>query len=312
MTDRRDELVPEAAGAAPQPETGAVFDLGYQPYEGERLGRAGAVRAMIKDGLRRSFGIRRKARAKIYPFSLAGIALLPAIVFVGVAFIVGTVSPDAESPFGGHAQYIGLAGAMVLLFVASAAPGLLVSDREDGVLAVYSSRPMTASDYMFGRVSALALITSVFIIIPNLVMYVGFAALDNRGFGSALVNNVDDWGKILVSTVAYVVGYGAPALLIATYAKRVGPAAGTYLAIMFLSPAFAEAFRALDLGVARYGTLISLLQHPEVIRNWAFGQSQADVALIDVGFDPWISAVIITAVAVATAVLMTRRYRQEL
>lgn len=312
MSVDRSEGPVGAPADSSNPGTGAVFDLGYQPYEGERLGRSGALKAMIKDGLRRSFGIRRKARTKVYPWVLAGIALLPAVVFVGIAFIFSTFSADAESPFGGHAQYIGLVGTMVALFVASAAPGLLVPDREDGVLAVYSSRPLSAVDYMLGRVTALVLITSTFLVIPNLIMYIGFAALDERGFGSALVANVDDWGKILITTLAYVIGYGAPALLIATYAKRVGPAAGTFLAVLILSPAFAEGFRVLDLGFARYGTLISIAQHPEVIRNWAFGESQSNIAMIEVGFDPWHSAVVITAVALATAYLMTRRYRREL
>ncbi len=46
---------------------GVVYDLGYRPHEGERLGRAGAVRALYRDGLRRVLGLRRRARAKIWP-----------------------------------------------------------------------------------------------------------------------------------------------------------------------------------------------------------------------------------------------------
>ena len=58
--------------------TGAVFDLGYKPYEGQRLGRSGAIRTIIKDGVRRVLGLRRKARKKIYPWSMVGLAILPA------------------------------------------------------------------------------------------------------------------------------------------------------------------------------------------------------------------------------------------
>ena len=32
---------------------GVVYDLGYRPHEGDRLGRAGALRALYRDGLRR-------------------------------------------------------------------------------------------------------------------------------------------------------------------------------------------------------------------------------------------------------------------
>ena len=86
--------------------TGAVFDLGYKPYGGTRLGRAGAIKTIVKDGIRRVLGIRRKARKKVYPWSMVALAIIPAAVFVGLAFTINSFSPDAESPFGGHAEYL--------------------------------------------------------------------------------------------------------------------------------------------------------------------------------------------------------------
>lgn len=292
--------------------TGVVYDLGYKPHEGQRLGRAGAIKAMVKDGLRRSFGIRRKARKKIYPWFLVVMAFLPAIVFVGLAFALNSFVPDAESPFGGHAQYISLVGTVVILFVGAAAPNLLIPDREDGVLAVYSSRPLTAWDYILGRVAALAGVASAFFLVPNLIMYFGLAALDDAGLGAALLDNLDELVKVLVTMVAYVVGYGAPALLISTFAKRVGPATGIFFALVFISPAFAEMFNALDFAGARFGTLIGVLQHPEVIRNWVFDESQSGIPMIAVGFEPWVSVLFIALVGFATMYLMARRYRREL
>jgi len=291
--------------------TGVVYDLGYKPYEGERLGRGGAVRAVIKDGVRRVLGIRRKARKKVFPWMLMGIAVLPAVVFIGLAFTLSAFSPDAQSPFGGHAEYIGLVGAIVLLFVALAAPELLIPDREEGVLAVYSSRPLTARDYIAARAGALAIVVGSFMLLPNLLMYIGFAALDDRGLGAALIGNSGDLVKVLLAMAAYMVGYGAPALLIATYAKRAGPAAGTFLALIFGSTAFAEAFQRIDFPGARFGTLLSFLQHPEIVRSWVFDKPQ-DAAPTGAGFEPWVSAVVIALLAVLTGYLMHRRYRREL
>jgi hypothetical protein len=154
-------------------------------------------------------------------------------------------------------------------------------------------------------------VVASFVIFPNLLMYFGFAALDSRGLGSALVGNLDDLVKVLAVTAAYIVGYGAPALLISTFARRSGPAAGIYLAIMFGSAAFGSAFSNVNYPGARYGTLLSFLQHPEVVRAWVFGQSQ-NAAPIDAGFQPWVSLVVIVAVGVVTAILMHRRYRVEL
>jgi ABC-2 type transport system permease protein len=291
--------------------TGAVFDLGYKPYGGTRLGRAGAIKTIIKDGIRRVLGIRRKARKKVYPWSMVALAIIPAAVFVGLAFTINSFSPDAESPFGGHAEYIALTGAIVMLFVAMAAPELLIPDREEGVLAVYSSRPMTAWDYIAARAGALFAVVAGFFLIPNLLMYVGFAALDSRGLVSALIGDLDEIVKIVLAMIAYIVGYGAPALLISTYAKRTGVAAGTYLAVMFGSVAFAEAFQQIDFTGARFGTLLALLQHPEVVREWVFDKNPT-AAPTAAGFEPWTSAVVILVVAVLSAYLMHRRYRSEL
>jgi ABC-2 type transport system permease protein len=292
-------------------QSGAVFDLGYKPYQGERLGRSGALRAIFKDGVRRVLGLRRKARKKVFPWVLAGIAVLPAVVFVGLAFTLSAFSPDAESPFGGHGAYIGLTGALVFLFIALAAPELLIPDREEGVLAIYSSRPLSAWDYILARCGGLVAVVAAFMLVPNLLMYIGFAALDERGLGSALIGNLDEMAKVLVSMLAYIVGYGAPALIISTYAKRIGPAAGTFLAIMGGSSILGEVFGGLEFDLSRYGTLLALTQHPEVIRAWAFGETQ-EAALISAGFKPWVSALVILLIGIIAVYVLHRRYRTEL
>ncbi len=262
--------------------------------------------------MRRVMGIRRKARRKVYPWILVSIAALPAVVFVGLAFFMGTFSPGADSPFGGHAEYMALSGAIVMLFVALAAPELLIPDREEGVLAVYSSRPMTAWDYISGQGGgAVSRSQRPSCSFPNILMYVGFAALDSRGLGSALVGNIGDLGKVMLVTLAYIVGYGAPALLISTYAKRTGPAAGIYLAIMFGSA-------GLRPGVPGRQLPGSPVRDPALVPPASRGRPCLGVRpgpdrstdrsrLRTVG----VTAVIIP-VAVITGILMHRRYRVEL
>jgi hypothetical protein len=71
-------------------------------------------------------------------------------------------------------------------------------------------------------------------------------------------------------------------------------------------------FKNLDFTGARFGTLISVLQHPEIIRNWVFGESQSGMPTIAVGFEPWVSVLFVAVVGFATMYLMARRYRREL
>jgi len=67
---------------------GTVYDLGYVPHEGPRLGRSGAIRAIVKDGVRRALGLRRKPREKLMPWLLIGAAVVPATVIVSLTFVL--------------------------------------------------------------------------------------------------------------------------------------------------------------------------------------------------------------------------------
>src|SRR4051812_7563372 len=89
---------PGAPGAS---ATGNIYDLGYRRYEGQRLGRRHAIRSLYLFSLRGTFGIGRSGRAKIAPFGLAFLALLPALVAVGIDAITaqaGGVGRAIPSP----------------------------------------------------------------------------------------------------------------------------------------------------------------------------------------------------------------------
>src|SRR4051812_49603384 len=62
-----------------------IIDRGYRPYDGPRLGPAGAVRSLVRHTVQRVMGLRRPASAKILPVLSAGIAHVPALVVVGLA-----------------------------------------------------------------------------------------------------------------------------------------------------------------------------------------------------------------------------------
>lgn len=293
---------------------GIVYDLGYTPHEGPRLGRGAAVRATIVDGLRRVLGLRRKARKKIFPWVLLAVASVPAIVFVGLAFFLSEFSPDAESPFGGHAEYFNLAGTMVMIFAALAGPELLIPDRVEGVLAVYSSRPMRARDYLLARGAALAGVVGFFLLVPQTLMYVGFAALDPDGFVSAAVGNADDLVQITATTAIYVLAYGAPALLVAVFARRSAPASGAYLAGMLALTGVAHglADSGAAEGIGKLAALLALFEHPHVVRDWIFGRASTGLVAVDVGWDAWVSLAVVLVIGAGTAAIATVRYRREM
>jgi ABC-2 type transport system permease protein len=156
---------------------GSIYDLGYQGYEGPRLGREAAIRALFWHTVRSCYGIGRGGRAKIAPFTLAGLAVLPAIVGVGIAAVasqsgeIGDVL-EGNSPIR-YATYHGIVSTLVMLFCAAQAPELLGRDQRFGVLPVYFSRALARLDYAVAKVLGLVVSLWAMVIVPYAVLFIG-------------------------------------------------------------------------------------------------------------------------------------------
>lgn len=300
-----------AAGApAHASAEGTVYDLGYAPHEGSRLGRRAAIRAMILDGSRRALGLRRKPWAKWSPWSLIAAAIVPAAWVVALTFVAAGFTLEDAGPFGDPAQFFQIIGTLALLFVALIAPTLLIPDRENGVLAIYASRPVRAMDYLLARGATLVLLTSLFILIPHTILYFGISALYVDGFRAGLVEHGKEIPAILGTTAAYVLGYGAPAFLVAVFVRRVPIASGVYVLVMIMSGALIEITpRATEQIVFKILAPLALLWNPLSVRDWLFDREPEQWVLDRVGLDPWVGAVAIVVIAIVTGVIAHRRYR---
>jgi ABC-2 type transport system permease protein len=179
MTASRDataDRLPDAQVRASGPG-GSIYDLGYQGYEGPRLGREAAIRALFWHTVRSCYGIGRGGRAKIAPFTLAALAVLPAVVGVGISAVasqsgeVGNVL-EGNSPVR-YATYHGLVSTLVMLFCAAQAPELLGRDQRFGVLPVYFSRALARLDYAVAKVLGLVVSLAGMVIAPYAVLFIG-------------------------------------------------------------------------------------------------------------------------------------------
>jgi len=293
---------------------GTVYDLGYARYEGERLGRRVAMRAIVVDGMRRALGLRRKARAKVLPWFLIGSAIVPAVVMVTLTFVVAGFELDQDSPFGSHADYFDTIGTLTMLFIALVAPTLLIPDRRHRILAMYASRPVSAADYLLSRGGALVLLSSLFILIPHATLYLGIAGLDAGGLWAGLVRNAPKIPAILGTTVAYVIGYGVPALLVSVYVKRVATATGVYVVAMFLMAGLAEAIpQATDALIYKVVAPLLLFYTPMNVRDALFDASPDPALPLDkVGLPSWSALAVLVTLTVVTGFLAHRRYRRDL
>jgi ABC-2 type transport system permease protein len=292
-------------------QAGAVYDLGYEPFDGERRGRSGARIAVYFDGVRRVLGLRRKARRKVMPWALLFIAIVPSIVAVGVSFIIPAGAADSIDLASQNSEFFLLAGTMTMLFTALAAPELLVPDRKDGVLSMLSSRPLTPADYLGSRFASLATVVVAFMIIPQLVLYFGQAASDTDGFFRGLLNAADTLPKIVAVAGIYTIAYVPLGFVIASLSNRKAIATASYLAVMIALTAFAEAIvRESDITGGRWMALLAPINTADAGNVWIFGDSNPDSLLAAAEISPALGIVALLVIGAALSMFSLHRYRR--
>lgn len=172
-----------------------ILDRGYRRFEGDRKGVWGAVRSTAWHTTRSVLGLGRKARHKIAPVLVIIVAMLPAIVFIGAAVLLGGDEFVNDFLQGLVPEYSELARqsiAAMVLFTGLVAPEALVRDRRDGMLALYLSTPLTRRTYLGAKVLSVSGLMALIVLVPTLVYLFGmtFASLGPDGIG--------DWLLVLV------------------------------------------------------------------------------------------------------------------
>lgn len=292
---------------------GTVYDLGYTPYEGERLGRSGSLRSILADGLRRALGLRRKPWAKVLPWGLIAAAIVPAVWFVAITNLVSGLSVEDFGPFASPRQLFQIIGVMWLLFVALVTPNLLIPDRRHGVLSVYASRPVRATDYLMARVAVILLLGTLFVLVPQSLMYIGISALNVDGIWAGLTANADQILPILGTTVTLVLAFAAPAVLVSLYVGRVPIASGVYVVLMFMSAAISDAFPLQsDLLIFKVLAPFALFYNPFSFGDWLFEEEGGGFLLARVDLPLWVAGVAVLAITLLTGALAVRQYRKHI
>lgn len=291
--------------------TGAVYDLGYEPFEGERTGRSGARKAVYFDGIRRVLGLRRKARRKVMPWGLLFVAVVPSIVAIGVSFLIPAGAADSIDLAAQNSEFFLLAGTMAMLFTALAAPELLVPDRKEGVLSMLSSRPLTAGDYLGARFASLATVVGSFMVMPQLVLYFGQAASDPDGFIQGLANAADTLPKIFAVAGVYTIAYVPLGFVIASLSNRKAIATASYLAVMIALSGFAEALvRESNITGGRWVALIAPINTADAANVWIFGGSNPESLLEAADISPAIGILVLVVIGAALSLFSLHRYRR--
>jgi ABC-2 type transport system permease protein len=244
-------------------EASVIHDIGYQRYDGPRLGRGAVLGAIYIHGLRAAFGFGRSAKSKIFPWLVSGITILVAVILAAVRAQTGIVALN-------YVQFDDAMSWLVILFVAIVAPELVSRDLRSGVLPLYFSRPLRAADYLGAKFVALVAAVWLVLGVPQFVMFLGAAFTTKTGM-SGVWNELGDllpaWGYTLI----WAVVFASLSLLIASLTGKRAFAAGGIVALFLMSTPI---FGVLQLLPSRTAQELAGLASPMMliggVGNWLF------------------------------------------
>ncbi|GAB2894070.1 ABC transporter permease [Streptomyces mayteni] len=290
----------------PPAQDARIHNIGYRPYEGERLGAGYARLSLFVHSLRGAFGLGRSARSKVLPFGLFAIMCFPAVVMVAVAVMTGL----DEMPI--KYQGYGLAMQPILgLYIALAAPQMVSLDLRFRTIPLYFSRPMAPGDYVRAKFAALSAAIFLFVAIPLTIAYAG-GLLAELGFA----DQSSGYLRGLVAAAVLAVTHAGVALVVASRTPRRGFGVAAIVAVLTV-PFFAvtavqeiagqqgESTAIGWLGLFSPGSLMDGLQSAFLGGTSGFPHEQGPSTAAGVGY------LLVTAgLVVLCHVLLVRRYRK--
>jgi ABC-2 type transport system permease protein len=295
----------EAAVAPRESATGAIYDLGYQGYDGPRLGRRAAFATLFWASLRAAFGLGRSGRSKIVPWGLSAIMIVPA----AVAGAIQAIAPGGLSPFN-YDNYLWDLSPILALFVAAQAPELVSSDQRNHVLSLYFSHALARSDYALAKLGALAAALFILAVAPLLVIF--FASiLASTDVAGAFGDQLGNLPQIIGSPAIHAVPLAALGLAIAAFTPRRAYATGAIIAVYLVTGAVGEILS--EAGRGRLSQVAPLL-NPWVLldgtRTWLVGKGVPDSPVSDANLDLWVFGLltgVLTAIAIGAVLWRYRR-----
>lgn len=286
---------------APRQPYGEVYDLGYAHYDGERLGRSHAVRALIIYSIKRGLGIRKRWTSKIIP------ALLYVAAYSPVLIVAGLLAFLPEGVDFGYADLAGFISTALLIFAAGLAPEMLSDDRRENVLSLYFSRAITRADYLMAKVAAMTLLMATIAFGPPLLLFVAKVLLANSPI-SYFADHIGDLGRIAAWSALVCIYYTALGLLIAALVDRKGIASAVFIGGLLLITAITNAlFDAMSGSLRDFIILVSPLELIDALTSWILNGAPSEMAALR---GPVYLIGVAGVVAIATLV-MYRRYMTE-
>ena len=284
---------------------GTIYDLGYQAYTGPRFGRFYAIRSLYQFSFQQAFGLGRGEKAKSMPFLVVAIVYLVAIVQIIAESATG------QPRFINYANFLEFSAFLLALFAAAQAPELIIADKQHGVLSLYLSRPLRASDYAWAKLAALVAAMLVITLGPQLLLFTGKVAIAETPWKTFTT----EWPKllpILGGSILTSVFVASISLMLASFASRRGYGTASVIVFFLLMPALVTMFRTVTSGdLRRY----AILAHPVFLivgfANWLFEIEARRRSVVGRAELPGtLYLFVLLAVSALCVAMLLRRYRK--
>jgi len=288
---------------------GAVYDRGYRPYEGQRGGRREARFALFRASVRRALGLRRPWRQKIAASVLLGIAVVPAIVNVGVSYLTRN-TPAERIEFITYREYVGVSNAL-LVFVALTAPDIMCPDRRQRILPLLFARPLKGIDYVAAKVGAMFAILFAFSFLPQVVLFVGQMLVSDDGALTYARDNAEVIWQVPLAVGLLSIFFSSIGIAVASLTPRRIIAGASIIGLFLVTSIVAGAMLSggydnggeIYVGEPNAAALLDLLTIPLILRDLIF-LGHIDTTHPLSGYaNGGVLAIAVFAVAVGTALL---------
>ena len=230
----------DAIAKAPAGEraAGTIYDLGYQHYNGERLGRANAIRTLMAYSFKAAFGAGRGGKAQAIPFLVLLFVFMPVFVMVAIASATGNANAIS------YAQYLPSVTFFLALFTAAQSPEVIVADRQYGVLSLYLSRSLSNIDYISAKLIAFTGALLVLTLGPQLTLFAGKVLISAAPW-QTFTASYTDLGPIIGGTTLAACYMSFIGIAIAAFSARRAFASAGVIGFFVLMPALAGVARQL-------------------------------------------------------------------
>jgi ABC-2 type transport system permease protein len=255
--------------------TGTVFDIGYQSYTGPREGRMRAFTAVYKDGIRIALGLGRGPRSKALPwFFLAVLSMIGLVMAIvaGAANLLGGEGSAEKMNLPSHSDYYGIVSMILFVFAAVVGPELLCRDRREGTINLYLVRPLSGSDYVFGRWLAFLSVLLVATWLPQTILFLGLCGGDPEPMKYFQTHWLDI-PKFLAAGVVISAYVTTISMLVASFTTRRAYAAVFLVGLFAITTPFTiGASREMEGALGQWLSMFSLTDIPLHVNDMIFGK----------------------------------------